>query len=75
MRAIGVPEIMAWLAGEIDRPTMQASARQATRRYAKRQYTWFRHQPPAEWERWEAQPDDKIAMDIVIKLRTDALTN
>jgi tRNA dimethylallyltransferase len=75
MRAIGVPEIMAWLAGEIDRPTMLASARQATRRYAKRQYTWFRHQPPPEWERCEAQPDDKTAMDIVIKLRTGALTN
>jgi tRNA dimethylallyltransferase len=24
---------------------------QATRRYAKRQYTWLRHQPPADWPR------------------------
>ena len=22
------------------------------RRYAKRQYTWFAHQPPAEWPRF-----------------------
>ena len=25
----------------------------ATRNYAKRQYTWFRHQPPSEWPRIE----------------------
>ena len=29
---------------------------QATRNYAKRQYTWFRRQPPAHWPRLEATP-------------------
>ena len=50
-RAIGVPEIGAWLEGEIDRETAIARAQAATRQYAKRQYTWFRHQPPPEWAR------------------------
>lgn len=50
-RAIGVPEIAAFLAGEIDRDTALDRARLATRRYAKRQYTWFRNQPPADWPR------------------------
>ncbi|WP_041685115.1 tRNA (adenosine(37)-N6)-dimethylallyltransferase MiaA [Erythrobacter litoralis] len=53
MRAIGVREIAAWLKGEIDRPQMIASGQQATRNYAKRQYTWFRHQPPPDWPRIE----------------------
>ena len=50
-RAIGVPEIAAMLAGDIDRDEALARAQLATRRYAKRQYTWFRHQPPKEWPR------------------------
>jgi tRNA dimethylallyltransferase len=50
-RAIGVPEIAAMLAGKIDRDTALDRARLATRQYAKRQYTWFRNQPPADWPR------------------------
>lgn len=53
MRAIGVPEIAAFLRGEIDREGMIARGAQATRNYAKRQFTWFRRQPPAEWTRLE----------------------
>jgi len=49
MRAIGVPEIAAVLAGEIDEEAMIAAGQQATRNYAKRQFTWFRRQTPAEW--------------------------
>ena len=29
-----------------------AAGQQATRNYAKRQYTWFAHQPPPEWPRF-----------------------
>ncbi len=60
MRAIGVPEIAAWLDGTVYRETMLERGRIATRQYAKRQYTWFSRQPPLDWPR-EAQPiDDKI---------------
>lgn len=51
MRAIGVREVAGWLTGEHDRAIALAAAQLATRRYAKRQYTWFRHQPPAYWRR------------------------
>jgi len=34
-----------------------AAAQQATRRYAKRQYTWFAHQPPADWPRFREPLD------------------
>ena len=53
-RAIGVPEIVAMLSGERSRDDALAAAQLATRRYAKRQYTWFRHQPPAGWTRKES---------------------
>ena len=52
MRAIGVREIAAFLSGEIDRDEAIARGQQATRNYAKRQYTWFAHQPPPEWPRF-----------------------
>ena len=51
MRAIGVREIAAFVAGHASREEMIAAGQQATRRYAKRQYTWFAHQPPADWPR------------------------
>ena len=51
MRAIGVPEIAAWLRGELARDQALQAGQAATRQYAKRQYTWFRHQPPAGWAR------------------------
>jgi len=51
MRAIGVPEISAYLGGGISAEAMIAAGQQATRNYAKRQFTWFRRQPPPEWSR------------------------
>lgn len=44
MKAVGVREFSSYLAGDCDLPTALASAQQATRRYAKRQMTWFRNQ-------------------------------
>jgi len=74
MRAIGVREIAAWIAREINRDAMLAAARMATRRYAKRQYTWFTHQPPAEWRRVIEQLDDRLTDQLVIKLHNIGLT-
>jgi tRNA dimethylallyltransferase len=43
-RALGLEEIRALIAGQISREECIAKIQQATRRYAKRQLTWFRHQ-------------------------------
>ncbi len=48
-RAIGVPPIAAMLAGAMTRAEALAQVQLDTRRYAKRQYTWFRNQPPPSW--------------------------
>lgn len=50
-RAIGVPEIARLLAGVTDRAATREALALATRQYAKRQYTWFRNQPPSRWSR------------------------
>ena len=41
-KAIGVPELVAYLRGEISLDTAREKATVATRQYAKRQRTWFR---------------------------------
>lgn len=74
MQAIGVRDIIAWQDGLIDRQTMVTRAQAATRQYAKRQYTWFRHQPPADWKRIDTQLNDNEVDRIAIKLRKMALT-
>lgn len=58
LRAIGVPEIAATLAGEIDQAEAIERGQAATRQYAKRQYTWFRNQSPADWPRWRQALND-----------------
>jgi tRNA dimethylallyltransferase len=65
MRAIGVPEIAAYLRGEMSREQALAAGRIATRQYAKRQYTWFRRQPPADWPRFEAALEEKAICEAL----------
>jgi len=43
MKAVGVREISGFLAGKLSREQALKASQQATRRYAKRQYTWLRH--------------------------------
>jgi len=57
MRAIGVGELSRYLRGECSLDEAVAAGQQATRRYAKRQYTWFAHQPPADWPRFQEALD------------------
>jgi tRNA dimethylallyltransferase len=60
MRAIGVLELGALLRGELTRDQAIAAGQQATRRYAKRQYTWFARQPPPDWPRFAEPLEDAV---------------
>ncbi|MGR6430395.1 tRNA (adenosine(37)-N6)-dimethylallyltransferase MiaA [Rhizobium sp. PAMB 3174] len=51
MKAIGVRELAAMLAGDLTREQAAEQASAATRQYAKRQMTWFRNQMDDSWER------------------------
>ena len=79
MNAIGVPQIAEMLCGEwapADAESIALTlAQRATRQYAKRQYTWFRHQPPADWHRHDAHIDDAEIDVLAIKLRERLLTD
>jgi tRNA dimethylallyltransferase len=51
MKAIGVPQITAMLAGEMSEAEVVERGAAATRQYAKRQMTWFRNQLDESWRR------------------------
>jgi tRNA dimethylallyltransferase len=55
MKAHGVPALIAHLKGEITLEEAAATGRADTRHFAKRQFTWFRHQlPEFAWVKPEA---------------------
>ena len=55
MKAHGVPALIRHLSGEITLEEAAEIGRADTRHYAKRQFTWFRHQlPEFEWVEPEA---------------------
>lgn len=64
MLAIGVREIAA--GGS--RAEIVARGQLATRRYAKRQYTWFSNQPPPDWPRFTTPLDQPGAIDQALVL-------
>ncbi len=66
MRAIGVREIAALLQGKLSRTQAIEAGQQATRNYAKRQYTWFKRQPPESWPRFESLNNSN--MDKIVSL-------
>ena len=69
MRAIGVPELAEVLRGQIALEEATARGSQATRNYAKRQFTWLRHQPPQEWARIEFEYfDEKSLRDRLFQI-------
>jgi tRNA dimethylallyltransferase len=60
IKAIGVRELQAAMAGQTGFPEAIERAKIATRQYAKRQATWFRHQLGPEWRR--LRPGDDLAV-------------
>ncbi|MBI1210576.1 MAG: tRNA (adenosine(37)-N6)-dimethylallyltransferase MiaA [Alphaproteobacteria bacterium] len=64
-RALGVPQLTAHLQGRLSLDEAVSQAVADTRRYAKRQMTWFRHQMP-DWTVIERSEPGEIA-DIVAR--------
>lgn len=63
MQAIGYKELLPYFRGEISLPEAQDTIKRETRRYAKRQLTWFRREEQARWlfvddyAQWDALRD------------------
>jgi tRNA dimethylallyltransferase len=73
MTTLGVPQLAAYLAGSISREAAVVAAQQATRNYAKRQMTWFRHQSIAD-QTVDAQFSERFSEKIFANIRQFLLT-
>jgi tRNA dimethylallyltransferase len=62
MKAHGVPWLVRHFAGEMSLAAAAAEAKKDTRHYAKRQFTWFRHQL-GDWP----QADPTNAHDVLMR--------
>jgi tRNA dimethylallyltransferase len=51
LSGLGYPRVRSYLNNELTREKMTALLMQDTRRYAKRQMTWFRHQMKVTWKK------------------------
>ncbi len=65
VQALGYKEFFAYLRGEEELSTAVARLKQETRRYAKRQRTWFRRESGVRWLDREAYPDDARVAETI----------
>jgi tRNA dimethylallyltransferase len=78
VQAIGYKELVAYLDGEVDLATAVSQIKQATRRYAKRQRSWFKRDSRISWIQADGYYTGYLAgeisgADLTNRLLTDAL--
>ena len=73
LKAVGIRQLLSFCTGEASLDAASAAARQATRHYAKRQMTWFRHRLTADLCIGE-QFSESLAAEILPIIRRRLLT-
>jgi tRNA dimethylallyltransferase len=61
-RALGYQQVLAALAGECGEPEARAETVRATKRFARRQDSWFRRDPRVHWLSGSAADREKLAV-------------
>ena len=69
--AIGYKELYPYLRGEQDEATCVENLKRSTRRYAKRQLTWFRRDPSVHWYSIDEQSFEEIKSDAVAIIKKE----
>jgi len=60
MQGLGYKEVKQYLDGELSEEEMAEKIKQESRRYAKRQFTWFRKNKQTIWINGQSNIDDNI---------------
>ena len=72
MRSLGYKEMTSYCMGEMNREEAAAAIKQNTRRYAKRQLTWFRADREIHWLDREDSSSEQIARNIAEQFHRQA---
>jgi len=65
MKALGYAHLASHLAGEVDLEAAVKLFKRDSRRFAKRQLTWFRAQPDIHWLEVQGRSPSEIAQEII----------
>ncbi len=68
LNTVGIKEVFKFFEGEYDYETMVAQIKQNTRRYAKRQMTWFRRDERINWINVYEESDPEELSNEVIRI-------
>ena len=69
MKGLGYRHISAYLANEYEHAEMVRQFKRDTRRFAKRQMTWFRKEPGVEWFLIdEAEPLEQVGRRVITRI-------
>lgn len=69
-KALGYREVLEHLAGRLDLASTVALVKANTRRYARRQLTWFRREPGVVWFELGEEPEDSLdEIEAAVALR------
>jgi tRNA dimethylallyltransferase len=66
MQALGYKQVYYYLQGFINKEEMIEEIKKETRRYAKRQYTWFKKDRRILWLNIKAFADDKLLAKKIV---------
>ena len=72
MQAIGYKEAALALSGEMSREEAAELIKLSSRRYAKRQLTWFGRDPETRWIVWEKEPSLPQALETLAKRKENS---
>jgi len=67
LQTLGYRQVIAYLAGEHDLASAISLTKQATRKYAKRQLTWFRRDPRIRWFTLTEETGPEIVCDEIVE--------
>ncbi|KAB8138813.1 tRNA (adenosine(37)-N6)-dimethylallyltransferase MiaA [Gracilibacillus oryzae] len=68
MRGIGYKELIPYVKGEMPLEAALESLKRNSRRFAKRQYTWFRNKMPVHWYNILPETRDEVFQNILADL-------
>ena len=69
MKGLGYKQVAGYLRGEYDLRTAIDLLKRDTRRFAKRQFTWFRAEPGIQWIDVEGRSTSQVADEIIACLK------
>lgn len=65
MQALGYKEVVPFVEGRVSYEEMVAQLKRNTRRYAKRQWTWFKREPDVTWFDLSEQPLAAVEQAVI----------